>query len=319
MSKEAGIRLALASYAFIFISCGWALLHADDPKIFVPKDQQTFGAGVRESERKLKLLHADLQEKYDEQSVILNTLRSENAQLHARVSELENVPGMFINGLKDLKAEYPTAQILITTSAACAPCKQLIANIIARGFKFGDTEWFRILELSEDEWRKSGLALPDVQLMIKGIKSGVIQERDPNKLYDFALAADTSYKTTQITGEQVAGLKVGTLPVKDQVQNMLITLEPFLDGGTLNLTYTPKPGVVREFLTIKRGAGGLKIPVKTSFTLAMKNGDLSIKFNDPKPQVIAGPFERGLQEIDVTPNKLSIRLPWMIDPEFGYK
>jgi hypothetical protein len=288
---------------------------------FVFGDEPVFGTRPeRVDVPKLKSDFENAKQTIEDQKVAIDNLRTENEVLKRRLAELENIPGLFLSGFADIKSRNRPPFIQIRTSAGCIPCKQLIDNINRAGIATGPGEEIEVVNMTAEEWAASRLSIPDVRLVINGEESEPIAERNPQKLRGLVVQARAIHKTeTTAQQENLAGLKIGTLPIKAQVEAMLPAMDAFLDGGTLSLTYTPKPGVIKEYLTIKRGVGGIKIPAKTSLTLGMKNGGLDIKFSDPKPVVIAGPLERGLQEIEVTLTRLSLRLPWMIDPEFGYK
>lgn len=268
----------------------------------------------------------------DSRDIKIASLETENAQLRMgknelqrRIDELEKVPLLELHGLSKLQASAPSAQVVVTTTESCQPCKILIDNLKARlipqGYTVSEeaTAEIRIVKITEADWIARGIRLPLVELYYMAEKPTTIFTRDPYEIGRIYNRAVEDGNKAPKAADTVTGLSIAKVSGKEQVTQMLALIEPFLDGGTLNLTYTPKPGVVKDYLTIKRGAGGIKIPAKTSLSFTMKGGDLTIKCNDPKPIIIAGPLERGVQEVDITPNKLSIRLPWMIDPELTWK
>ena len=308
----------LAHFLIIVGLMGLAIGYADDAKrLFIEpeKPAQVVGARVDPRAETIKL-----REQLADQDKQLQELSRENEELHFRIRQFENSPDTLIAGLATAASQAGgSAYIVIKSSEGCKPCEILINAIQNKYPELIGTE-FQIVKLTLDEWRKSQLSLPDVRLWADGEESDKLNERDPVKLKELIDKATALHKsTTPPASAPASGVVVGSIPAKEQVQQLLQQLEPFLDGGTLNLTYTPRKGVVKQFLTIKRGAAAIKIPAKTSVALEMHNGDLSIKFIEPKPVLVVGPLERGLQEIDITPNKLSIRLPWMLDPEFKWK
>lgn len=268
----------------------------------------------------------------DERDKVIEQLQRENAELREglanykqKVSASENNPLMQItSSISKLQTQLPPVQIVIYTNARCIPCKSFIAYLKGWLPKYdvSDSQLanFHIVTLSDEDWATEGWSLPHVVLFVRGKKTA-LQERDAYRLaaiYNKAVADEAAMPP--IPGaEQVAGMVMSTIDGKQQVIQFLQMMEPFLDGGTLNLTYTAKPGVVKDYLTIKHGPAGIKIPSKTSLTLSMVNGNLTVTMQDPKPVLIIGPLERGIQEVNITPNKLSVRLPWMIDPELQFK
>ena len=311
-------KFALHIYGVIIIticSAGVLTLAQEVDKLFIEQDKpaQVVGARVDPRAEVLKL-----RETIAEQDKQLQELSRENQELHFRIGQLETSPDAIIAGLTAATAQNGPAYIVIKSSDGCVPCKILIDAITAKYPQLIGTE-FQIVKLTLDEWRKSQLSLPDVRLWVDGEESDKLQERDPAKLKELIDKATALHRDGFAAAAPNSGVVVGSIPMKDQVQQMLQQLEPFLDGGTLELIYTPRKGVVKQFLTIKRGSVEVKLPPKTSLTLSMHNGDLTIKLNDPKPVLLIGPLERGLQEVDITPNKMSIRLPWMIDPEVNWK
>ena len=301
----------------LFMLC--ASCYAQDDKFdFIEKTQPAPGAGRR---NELAELRQQVKDQEEEIARLEKLVRAKES----RVFELERIPALFIDGLKDIKAEERPVRILIRSNDSCRPCINLINGVKSQlqNYSSGEDEsnHFQIVKLSQKEWEDSKLNLPFVTLLVRGEESAPITERNPIQLANLlnrAIEADKATPAATVQENQAPGLTIGTIPAGDQIRDMLTTLEPMLDGGTLTITYTPRTGVIKEFLTIKRGSVGIKIPPKTTLVLGMRQGDMSIKLIDPKPQIVIGPFTRGVQEVDITPNKLSIRLPWMIDPELKY-
>ena len=309
MNKFAGFLIALGVF------CATICCADEVKKLFIEQEKpaQVVGARVDPRAETIKL-----REQLAEQDKLLQELHNNNEDLRRKISQLESSPDAIIAGLAAAHSQNGPAYVVIKSSDGCIPCEILINSIKSKYPQLIGTE-FQIVKLTLDEWRMSQLSLPDVRLWADGEESDRLRERDPSKLKELIDKAAALQRDGFAAAAPASGLVVGSIPMKDQVQQMLQQLEPFLDGGTLELIYTPRKGIVKEFLTIKRGAVGVKIPPRTSLTLSMHNGDLTIKLNDPKPILLIGPLERGLQEIDITPNKMSIRLPWMIDPEVKWK
>lgn len=246
-------------------------------------------------------------------------------QLAAVAEDLQSHPDFILNGIFDAietaKPLQRPVQIIVTIADYCQYCKPYIEMLKRKlpAYKIGNDPSSQIWveHITEAEWKRRQYTLPHVRLRIRE-EYRDLSERDPFALGQiFNDASATEKSMPPLTGEQVTGLSVATIKGKAQVVQMLAALEPFLDGGTLQIIYTPRKGVVKDFLTIKRGSVGIKIPPKTTLQLQMKSGDLSILMIDPKPEVIIGPLERGIQELSITPNRISLRLPWMIDPELN--
>lgn len=221
----------------------------------------------------------------------------------------------------------PNVQIWIWTSPACGACPGFINTLRAAlpanmGWHIGHDVGSNIYihEISQAEWNQRGLTLPFVEVVSRGVRKSLGNRVSANTIaaeYNAAFEADK--QLPQLAGEHVASIGVATINGKQQVMQLLTMLEPFLDGGKLTLEYTPKPGIIKQYLTIKQGPAQIKIPTKTSFTLQMHDGDLTVLCNEPKVQIVLMGMQRGIQEVDVTPNKISLRLPWMIDPELNLK
>lgn len=204
----------------------------------------------------------------------------------------------------------------IFTSPMCAHCPAKEAEIralIPLGWSVGNSETsqFRIISMTESQWIKSGFNLPRAELWIEG---KVIEARE--KFTAIELCAEWNKRHSNYE-TNLAGVKVGTLGVKSQVEKVLRELQPFLDGGTLNITYTPKSGVVKNYLTITQGSYSLRIPAKTSVNLSMDNTKLAVKFDSPPPQVhIPVRGNTSVNSMTLSPDKFAIQLAWMIDPEW---
>jgi len=248
----------------------------------------------------------------------INAKSDRIAKLESRTFEITN-----LNAIQEEKS--PHIQIRIITSPLCRPCHLLIENVSAYLKYCNRTNksnlWVEDLTssdaqihqriLSQEDWQRLGYTLPRVELWVDD-QFQLLEERDPAKLVEIYNAAVNKQR------EHLAGVSVGTIPAKQTVQQFLQLMEPFLDGGTLQLIYTPKAGVIKEYLTIKQGKFAVMIPPKTTISLTMKSGDMSIIFSDPKPRVSAIGMSRQLNEIDLTPNKVSLRLPYMMDPELTF-
>lgn len=297
------------------------LLLLADPNPFDFRSEPAYGARVDTRTQEI----AALREKCTQLETSNTRLNNENDILKRSVATLEGQPLLQLSGLASLQEELPTVQIRITTSDGCGACHVLVAQLVAylRTAKgWGDvqdkTSQFYVNNISDAEWQAQQLTLPLVELLVRDRKTTLL-ERDPASLvriYNAAMQADNVNAPKK---EQLAGMTLGSVPGKVQAEQFLAMLEPFIDGGTLQVTYTAKPGVIKNFLTMKRGSYGIKLPSKTTFTFAMNKGDLAIQFIDPKPELLFSGFDRRVNEIDITPNKISVRLPYMIDPELSWK
>lgn len=229
--------------------------------------------------------------------------------------------GVTIDGLKavdtPLRTGTSTLQWRIFTSPTCSACPQSVNPIWAlrtKGWSVDHTEFaqFRIVELTQAQWTAAGCKLPRAELWIG------------NKI---EMALDGPFAASTLTEEwnkrqrnyeqNLAGMKVGELGVKPQVETLLRSLQPFLDGGKLQITYTPRAGVIKEYLTIQQGSIALRIPARTALNLSMNDAGLSGSFEQPGPQVrlpVRG--NTNVKSFTLTPAKFAIQLPWMIDPEW---
>lgn len=228
--------------------------------------------------------------------------------------------------LANAKPEYPDVQMIVTSSEKCTACPPFWNAVVAyantsSGWTYGEDPssmiWHEVI--SEAEWVKRGYTLPHVDFLVRGGVREAVGQRDVRNLFALYKMKEQQYEKSPSRPEPLAGMVMKTIQGKAQATQLLQTLGPLLDGGTLRISYTAKPGVIKEYLTIKQGATGIKLPPKLELVLSMYDGNLTVTMIDPKPVAIAGPFERGVQAIELTPNKLSIRLPWMIDPEVGLK
>jgi len=254
----------------------------------------------------------------------IESLRKERDELRRELAKQQNFQAIQISGLSNLQAQTKAVQWVITTSPACQPCHVLVRNLqtqlVPVGWSVGEDEnaQFRITSITHEEWQRRGITLPQAQLMLNGyvIKTGVSAPISMAMSYTELV---TKQSRIPNTNEQVAGLSIGTITGAAQVTQILNALTPFLDGGTLEVNYIPRAGVVKDFLTIKQGSAGIKIPSKTSIKLSIANGRMDIVPQGVKPIVIVGPLERNIDAIEMSANKLSVRLPWMLDPEWNIK
>jgi hypothetical protein len=116
--------------------------------------------------------------------------------------------------------------------------------------------------------------------------------------------------------EQPTGLAIGTIKAKEQVTSLFAQLKPFLDGGAATFTYAPRAGVVKEYLEFRAGSAGIRIPAKTVATMRFDGDMLRVDFA-PGPTLLAAGIVRDVTSIELTVNRLSIQLPWMVDPEWN--
>jgi hypothetical protein len=112
------------------------------------------------------------------------------------------------------------------------------------------------------------------------------------------------------------GLAIGTIQARDQIQSLLAQLKPVIDGGTLDVTYSAPPGVVKQWLIISQNGSGIKLPPRLTARLAIESDTLVVSFPGTAPQIFASGFTRQVQQVEISTSKVSIRLPWMIDPEW---
>lgn len=292
-------------------------------------DPKLFNFAEQEDEEKVSKVAAERVE----QQTVLQRVQKENEQLRtslkaaqAQITKLQQQPLTQIEGVvNSVKTIQRPVQFVITTSDGCQACHTLISHLIRvlepKGWTIDEEEssQFYIKNISAEEWRRQQLTLPHVVLRVRDTLT-VIYDHDPTHLASMYLKyVEVEKKMPPLASEQLQGMKVASIEGKQQVIQMLQTLEPFLDGGTLQIIYTAKPGVVKNFLTIKQGSLGVKIPPRISFLLKMRDGDLTVTVQEPRTELIIGPLVRGIQEINFTPNKISLRLPWMIDPELELK
>lgn len=252
----------------------------------------------------------------------LAKLREENAKLKDELSKLQP----FQVGDLKLKHIEKYAYYRITTAPGCAYCKPFYTGLKVAleplNWTFGEEgTHFQLVEITNEEWQRRGITLPYVELVVNG-KATESPDRDAVTM-SAKLSKLDSEKPTTFGSDQTYGMKIGTIPGRPAVVALLESLEPFLDGGTLTVVYEPKPGVVKEYLTIRQGSTALKIPAKTAIKLQIVGSD-SDKQLDITPlgtpiQIVAGPLTRSINKVELTPNRLSIRLPWMVDPEWNIK
>ena len=253
----------------------------------------------------------------------LEKLREENKRLKEELSLLKP----FQVGDIKLKGVEPYAYFRITSAPGCVYCLPYIQSLEIQlkplNWTFGDKgSHFELVKLTNEEWQARGIALPYVELVVNGKVEEWKGDKSASTLSN-KLSELEKQKPETYGSEEAYGMSIGTITGKSQVTALLQSLEPFLDGGTLTITYEPKPGVVKEYLTIRQGSTALKIPAKTSIQFKLV-GSGSNKCLDITPlgqpiQVVAGPLTRNINKVELTPNRLSIRLPWMIDPEWNIK
>lgn len=299
-------------------------------------DPKLFNFAKQEDEDKVSKVAAErvvqqtvmqrVQKENEQLRTDLGLVRDQNTTLLKRIAKLQQQPLTQIEGVvNSVKTIQRPVQFVITTSDGCQACHTLISHLIKvlepKGWTIDEEEssQFYIKNISAEEWRRQQLTLPHVVLRVRDTLT-VIYDHDPTHLASMYLKyVEVEKKMPPLASEQLQGMKVASIEGKQQVIQMLQTLEPFLDGGTLQIIYTAKPGVVKNFLTIKQGSLGVKIPPRISFLLKMREGDLTVTVQEPRTELIIGPLTRGIQEINFTPNKISLRLPWMIDPELELK
>lgn len=266
------------------------------------------------SAAKPKILSTDSEE--------VEKLREENKRLK---SQLDSLQPFQVGDLK-LKHISKYAFYRITTAPGCAVCKPYYLNLKRTleplNWTFGEEgTHFQLVEITNEDWQRRGITLPYVELVVNG-KATESPDRDANGM-SATLSRLDSEKPETFGSDEAYGMKIGTISGKSSVVAILESLEPFLDGGTLTVIYEPKPGVVKEYLTIRQGSTALKIPAKTAIKLQIV-GSGSDKQLDITPlgtpiQIVAGPLTRSINKVELTPNRLSIRLPWMVDPEWNIK
>lgn len=250
---------------------------------------------------------------------------SEISKLRSRVKDLESqllaaktpVDQFSIAGLGELKPSARPVQWVVTSAPGCGHCPAF-----KRSLKHRLKDWdvsdspdahFRLVEITDDEWRERGITLPLSELHVNGKivakREGVVNPDELANLYNQwtnGLVPDP---------EQSYGIGVGSVPAKAQVSALLQALKPFLDGGTLRIEYKPKSGVIRDWLTVKQGSVGVKIPSTTAIVFAFEGDQFVGRFEGTSPRVIVGPFERGPTSVEVSTDRIAIRLPWCPDPE----
>lgn len=273
---------------------------------------------VRENQREKDLANAvEVANKH------VNQISSLQEQLQAKPQIAESpfaALAVTIDGLKSVDvpiARTTSMQWRIFTSRHCQYCPQTVDPIWAlrsSGWKVGPeaTNQFRIIEMTREQWGAAGISLPRAELWIG---TTLVLTRDvpftAKELADEWNKRQTNYE------QNLAGMKVGELGVKPQVESLLRSLQPFLDGGKLQVTYTPRAGVIKEYLTIQQGSIAVRIPARTALTLAMNDNELSGTFEPNTPQVrlpVRG--NTNIKSFTLTPQKFAIQLPWMIDPEW---
>lgn len=284
----------------------------------------TFGAKPKVN---VELVKSQLQATRDELKAANDQIDSLKRELEQSRAVAASQPVNFdITGFEKLqfaKTEMPNVQWVVTTSPTCQYCHIFVNSLRTRlgnRWRIGDTSnaHFRISNISTEEWQRSGWLLPRIELFVNG-ESKYVGTSDSMSIDAMANSLNDEANNFRAKGsdENLVGLRLGTLGIKPQVVNLIHALEPFLDGGTLTCTYTPRAGVVKEYLTIQQGSVGLRIPAKTSFTLTCNSGKAAIKFAQPTVQVrIPVRGNTDVKSMTLTPSEFAIQLPWMIDPEW---
>jgi hypothetical protein len=207
----------------------------------------------------------------------------------------ETLPAVNIAGLAQALPE--TVYLQMDTHPACVVCQQQKRLFAGSGM----TVAYREVQFNRP--------LPQWHL----VRDGKIIQSKP------AGALTIDQAQTWLASNQLAGVVISSIEAKPQVEALIKALRPFLDGGTLELTYTAPRGVVRDFIEIRQGGGSIKIPSRTKLVIGMDGDTLSAKFMDTKPRVGLGWLSRDVNAIEVTPDMISIRLPWAPDPEVRLK
>lgn len=298
-------------------------------------EMETKYGKVVEQKVQLETAKTELEQKYGAKIDLFNTdspAESEDydtvrAQRDGYRAKLDANSGFSLSGLSVISKESTDndsgrhSYILITTSRACSACPSFIAGLkrtlVPLKWTFGNeksTAHFREMEISQQEWDRLQCSLPQVHLVQGGIYTPMT-DKSSSALSNALLNAMQGGND-----EQLAGVTAGSFKGTQSVSKLLNALDPFLDGGTLTLTYTPKPGVVKEWLTITQGKVGVKIPAKLSYKLSIeqkKEGkQLTIVPVGTPLQIFASMIERNVNAVELTPTRISIRLPWAPDPEF---
>lgn len=236
-----------------------------------------------------------------------------------------NIPPINITGLAGVGETIGNSwfvQWKLYSSPSCGHCQPYKRDIKAylKDFKVSSDASLRphilIVELTASQWEQSGLRLPHLELYVNDAK---VYECDGDQITfaEIGNKWNDEYNKCKAAASNLMGLKVGTLEAKPQVEQLLKSLQPFLDGGSLTISYKPKAGVVKDYLTINQGSVALRIPANTAITFAMNNMVLSGTFAQPSPQVripIRGNVN--VKSMTLSPSSFAIQLPWMIDPEW---
>ena len=253
---------------------------------------------------------------------------SELEQLRSRVKDLESqllaakapVDSFSIAGLGELKPSARPVQWVITSAPGCGHCpankRQLKHRLKDWDVSDSPDAHFRLVEITDAEWRERGITLPLSELYVNGrivaTRTGVT---NPDELAGIYNQWANGNVTVPDPEEKSYGIGVGSVPVKAQISALLQALKPFLDGGTLRVEYKPRAGVIRDWLTVKQGAVGVKIPSTTAIVFAFEGDQFVGRFEGTAPRLIVGPFERGPTSVEVSTDRIAIRLPWCPDPE----
>lgn len=257
----------------------------------------------------------DLQQKLKAQQVLQSAYEESNAG---------KLPEINITGLAGINsANSWFVQWKVYSSPACSVCQPFKRNLKARLNSFvvssdaSTNPQILIVEISDAKWVESGWRLPHLELYSNGAK---VYECDGDQITfdEIGIKWNDEYNKGKAAASQLMGMKVGTIEARPQVEQLLKSLQPFLDGGTLTISYKPRPGVVKDYLTINQGTVALRIPANTSITLSMDNSKLAGVFAQPSPQVkipIRG--NTNVKSMTLSPSLFAIQLPWMIDPEIA--
>jgi len=281
-------------------------------------------ADVKLRNMQIETLKADLARVRDE----ANELSKQNKELQEELNSVPLLKLTNLSRLQEYKPQIPDVYFQITTSPSCEPCHRLLQSLAAyhksangwsQGTDVGNI--FQVNELTDMEWTRRGILLPRVELIERG-RTTEIASRSPVELcniYNDAVRRDRAQYKASSNSEQPVGMVMTTITGKKAATELIDSLIPFLDGGTLKVEYTAKPGVVKDKLTIKRGSTGVTIPSKIGLTLKVDKGILTVTMIDPKPQILVSALSRDIQAIEVIPSRISVRLNYMIDPEIGLK
>jgi hypothetical protein len=239
----------------------------------------------------------------------------------------------FVDSLADIKLDLtPIEQMqvkslpvqwLVFTSETCIPCKQARNDyetwMQRGGWRVGNLPGDNVFHIyaQADPAKHAEFHVESYPMFVL-LENGREVERHtryPGRQYLVDAYNARANLLKQRQPEQPTGLAIGTIKAKEQVTSLFSQLKPFLDGGAATFTYAPRPGVVREYLEFRAGSAGIRIPAKTVATLKFEGDMLRVDFS-PGPTLLAAGIVREVQSVELTVNRLSIQLPWMIDPEW---